>query len=82
MPVERTGIPAKQTATSLESKIMKLVTRIEERQVIENILRHLGLWKEEGRPIGRSPPERPFRLEFTYEPSYDDIPFGPGSFAE
>ena len=62
---------------------MKLIALIEEPQTIEDILRHLGIFEEAGGPIGSSPPPEPFRLEYTYEPFYDDLPFGPGnSFAE
>lgn len=49
--------------------------------VIEDILRHLGLWEEEDRPSGLAPPEV-LRLEYTYESFHDDLPFGSDSFAE
>ena len=45
---------------------MKLIALIEEEGVIEDILRHLGLWEEEDRPSGLAPPEV-LRLEYTYE---------------
>ena len=61
---------------------MKLIALIEEQEVIEKILGHLDLWEEPTGPSGPSPPA-PLRLEPTYEPFYDDIPFGPDkSFAE
>jgi hypothetical protein len=59
---------------------MKLIALIEEEDVIEDILRHLGLWEEEDRPSGLAPPEV-IRLEYTYESFHDDLPFGPDSFA-
>ena len=62
---------------------MRLISLIEDRQVIEDILRHLSLWEEPDGPSGQAPPEPPFRLELTYEPVDDDQPLCPDeSFAE
>ena len=61
---------------------MRLISLIEDRQVIEDILRHLSLWEEKDGPSGLAPPEPPFRLELTYAP-VDDQPYCPDeSFAE
>jgi len=61
---------------------MRLISLIEDRQVIEDILRHLSLWEEKDGPSGLAPPEPPFRLELTYAP-VDDDQFDPDeSFAE
>ena len=51
---------------------MKIISFINERQVIEKILRHLGLWEEEraAAPAGRAPPEK----NFVYEPIEDGWP--------
>jgi len=59
-----------------------LISSIEDRQVIEDILRHLSLWEEKDGPSGLAPPEPPFRLELTCAP-VDDDQFDPDeSFAE
>jgi hypothetical protein len=51
---------------------MKIISFINERRVIEKILRHLDLWEEERtvEQAGRAPPERRLR----YEPFDDDWP--------
>ena len=61
---------------------MRLISLIEDRQVIEDILRHLSLWEEKDGPSGLAPTEPPFRLELTYAP-VDNAQFYPDeSFAE
>ncbi|MFH1283487.1 MAG: transposase [bacterium] len=47
---------------------MKIIALIDEKEVIEKILRHLNLWEEEP---ARAPPEA-INTEVTYEPIYDD----------
>ena len=61
---------------------MRLISLIEDRQVIEDILRHLSLWEEKDGPSGLAPPEPPFRLELTYAPVDDDQFYPDESFAE
>ena len=60
----------------------RLISLIEDRQVIEDILRHLSLWEEKDGPSGLAPPEPPFRLELTYAPVDDDQFYPDESFAE
>jgi len=61
---------------------MRLISLIEDRQVIEDILRHMNLWEEPDGPSGLAPPEPPFRLELTYAPVDDDQFYPDESFAE
>jgi len=61
---------------------MRLISLIEDREVIEDILRHLSLWEEKDGPSGLAPPEPPFRLELTYAPADDDQFYPDESFAE
>jgi len=60
---------------------MRLISLIEEDDVIEKILRHLDLWEGPGRPTERAPPLR-LETEYIREPFDDDLPFGPDSYAE
>ena len=60
----------------------ELISLIEDRQVIEDILRHLSLWEEKDGPSGLAPPEPSFRLELTYAPVDDDQFYPDDSFAE
>ena len=49
---------------------MRIVSLINERDVIERILRHLGLWEQGVRVLpARAPPEV---AEWVIEPCYDD----------
>ncbi len=47
-------------------------TRINEADVIEKILKHLGLWRNAEQ--ARAPPTIEVKI---YEPFYDDLPFQP-----
>jgi hypothetical protein len=60
---------------------MRLISLIEEDEVIEKILRHLDLWEGPVRCTDRGPPLR-LEPEYTREPFYDDLPFGPDSYAQ
>jgi hypothetical protein len=60
---------------------MRLISLIEEDEVIEKILRHLDLWEGPVRGNDRAPPLR-LESEFTRESFDDDLPFGPDSYAE
>jgi hypothetical protein len=60
---------------------MRLISLIEDDPTIEKILRHLDLWEGLVRCNDRGPPLR-FEPEHTREPFYDDLPFGPDSYAE
>jgi hypothetical protein len=60
---------------------MRLISLIEEADVIEKILRHLALWEGPVRRTDRAPPLR-LEPEYIREPFYDDLPFGPDSYAE
>jgi hypothetical protein len=60
---------------------MRLISLIEEDEVIEKILRHLDLWEGPVRCPARAPPLR-LESELTREPFDDDLPFGPDSYAE
>ena len=60
---------------------MRLISLIENDQVIEAILRHLDLWEGPSQPTGRAPPLA-LQRELTYEPIADDLPLGPESYAE
>jgi hypothetical protein len=49
---------------------MRIVSLIDDRAVIERILRHLGLWEQGVRVLpARAPPETPDRV---IEPCFDD----------
>ena len=50
-----------------------MVALIDDHEVIEKILRHLGLWPEEALPA-RAPPQ-PIIQDYTIEPVLDDLPF-------
>jgi hypothetical protein len=52
--------------------VMKMISFIEDKDVIEKILRHLGLWKSRN----HDPPaaEGPRSLEFTYDDDYSQVP--------
>jgi hypothetical protein len=51
---------------------MRIVSLIDERAVIERILRHLGLWEQGVRVSpARAPPEI---AEWVIEPCLDDLP--------
>ncbi len=58
---------------------MKLIAVIEDGETIEKLLRHLNLW-EDRRPA-RPPPTLAPPEQTTYEPFYDDMPYGTESFA-
>lgn len=60
---------------------MRLISLIEEEEVIEKILRHLDLWEGPARCTDRGPPLR-LEREYTREPFDDDLPFGPDSYAQ
>ncbi len=60
---------------------MRLISLIEEDEIIEKILRHLDLWEGSSRCTDRGPPLR-LEREYTREPFDDDLPFGPDSYAE
>ena len=51
---------------------MKLVALIDDNEVIEKILRHLGLWAQQTLPV-RAPPE-PVIRGYIHEPFFDDMP--------
>jgi hypothetical protein len=48
---------------------MRIISFIEQRDVIRKILEKLGLWEEAHAPLGRGPPEK----EITFDPSYGSI---------
>jgi hypothetical protein len=60
---------------------MRLISRIEDVEIIETILRHLDLWEGLARPTDRAPP-LPLELGYIREPFYDDLPFGRETYAE
>jgi hypothetical protein len=60
---------------------MRSISLIEDAPVIEKILRHLDLWEGLARPTDRGPPLR-LEPEYIREPFYEDLPFGPDSYAE
>jgi hypothetical protein len=60
---------------------MRLISLIEEDEAIEKILRHLDLWEGPVRRTGRGPPPT-LELGYVREPFYDDLPFGPDTYAE
>jgi len=60
---------------------MRLISLIEDDEIIEKILRHLDLWEGRARPTERAPPP-PLELGYIREPFYDDTPFGPEAYAE
>ena len=49
---------------------MKLVALIDDNQVIEKILRHLGLRSRQALPV-RAPPD-PIMQDYVHEPFFDD----------
>lgn len=49
---------------------MKIISFIQDSQVIDEILNHLGLIDERV----HSPPQKAVSTEVTYEPFYDDLP--------
>ncbi len=51
---------------------MKMIALIDENEVIEKILRHLGLWVEQSIPA-RAPP-LPATAEYIHEPFFEDLP--------
>ena len=60
---------------------LRLISLIEEDEVIEKILCHLDLWEGPIRCTDRGPPLR-LEPEYTREPFDDDLPFGPDSYAQ
>ena len=54
--------------------LMAIVAFIDEADVIERILRHLGLW--EGTSPDTRAPTPTVKRKITYEPFYDDFPTG------
>ena len=51
---------------------MKMIALIDDGQVIEKILRHLGLWTADALPVC-APPE-PVIRGYIHEPFFDDMP--------
>ena len=51
---------------------MKMIALIDDSQVIEKILRHLGLWRRAALPV-RAPP-LPAAAEYIHEPFFEDLP--------
>jgi len=60
---------------------MRLISLIEDDPTIEKILRHLELWEGPVRRTDRAPPP-PLELGYIREPFYDDLPFGPETYAD
>jgi len=48
---------------------MRIISFIDQRDVIKKILEHLGLWEEAHAPLDRGPSEK----EITFDPSYGSI---------
>jgi len=48
---------------------MRIISFIEQPDVIKKILQHLGLWEESHAPPGRDPPVK----EITFDPSYSQL---------
>ena len=55
--------------TTLREPEGRIISFIDEPQVIKKILQHLGLWEESHAPPGRSQKEK----EITFDPSYSQI---------
>jgi len=54
---------------------MKMIALIDDGQVIEKILRHLGLWTADALPV-RAPPAQVL-AEYIHEPFFEDLSFEP-----
>jgi hypothetical protein len=48
---------------------MRIISFIDQSDVIKKILQHLGLWEESQAPPGRDPPVK----EMTFDPSYSQL---------
>ncbi len=48
---------------------MRIISFIDQRDVIRKILEHLGLWEEAHAPPDRGPPEK----EITFDSSYSQL---------
>jgi hypothetical protein len=48
---------------------MRIVSFIDQPEVIKKILQHLGLWEESHAPPDREPPEK----EITFDPAYSQV---------
>ncbi len=48
---------------------MRIISFIEQPDVIKKILKHLGLWEDSHAPLERSPPEK----ELTFDPYYSQM---------
>ena len=55
--------------TTLRGPEGRIISVIDQPDVIKKILQHLGLWEESHAPPGRDPPVK----EITFDPSYSQL---------